>query len=153
MAEMIYSPDDISQAKNATVFMAGSIDMGKAVDWQQQMFKKTKNLNITYLNPRRPDWDSSWKEEIENEKFSEQVNWELDSLDACDTIVLYFSKESQAPISLLELGLNAGSGKMLVCCPKGYWKKGNVDIVCQRNDIPVFESMDEIIGVLKLTYG
>ncbi len=153
MAEMIYAPDDVGQAKSATIFMAGSIDMGKAVEWQQQMFKKTKDLNVTYLNPRRTDWDSSWKEEIENEKFSEQVNWELDSLDACDTIVLYFSKESKAPISLLELGLNAGSGKMLVCCPKGYWKKGNVDIVCQRNDIPVFESMDEIIGVLKLTYG
>jgi hypothetical protein len=153
MAEMIYAPDDISQAKTATVFMAGSIDMGKAVDWQQQMFKKTKDLNITYLNPRRPDWDSSWKQEIENEEFSKQVNWELDSLDVCDTIVLYFSKESQAPISLLELGLNAGSGKVLVCCPKGYWKKGNVDIVCKRNDIPVFESMDEIVGVLKLTYA
>ena len=55
MAEMIYAPEDISQAKSATVFMAGSIDMGKAVDWQQQMFKKTKGLNITYLNPRRVD--------------------------------------------------------------------------------------------------
>ncbi len=135
---MIYAPEDISQAKSATVFMAGSIDMGKAVDWQQAMLKKTKGLNITYLNPRRPDWDSSCKEEIENEKFSEQVNWELDSLDTCDTIVLYFTKDSKAPISLLELGLNAGSGKMLVCCPKGYWKKGNVDIVCKRNDIQFF---------------
>ena len=36
---------------------------------------------------------------------------------------------ARAPITLLELGLFARSGKLIVCCPDGYWRKGNIEVV------------------------
>ena len=82
---------------------------------------------------------------MHNPHFKEQVNWELDALEQADWIIFYFDKHTKSPITLLELGLFATSKKLLVCCPEGYWKKGNVDIVCQRNQIPQVKDLDAII--------
>jgi hypothetical protein len=132
-----------------TIFLAGSIEMGKAEDWQSQMqqlfIKKNK---VTLLNPRREEWDSSWNQDIENPQFYQQVNWELNALEKSDLIFMYFAPGTQSPISLLELGLFAHTGKMVVCCPKGFWRKGNVDIVCDRYGIPVFSDLIAAQGEL-----
>ena len=135
---------------DTTVFLAGSIEMGKAEDWQAvlpELFKDRDKL--TFLNPRRDDWDSSWEQKESNPQFSKQVNWEMNMLDECDIIFMYFSPETKSPISLLELGLYAKSGKMIVCCPDEFWRKGNVDIVCSRYAIPVYNTLDAAIGRLR----
>jgi hypothetical protein len=62
---------------------------------------------------------------------------------------MYFSPETQSPISLLELGRFADRRNMVVCCPKGFWRKGNVDILCTRENIPLFEDLQSAIGALK----
>lgn len=124
--------------------------MGKAEDWQSvipELFKDREKL--TFLNPRRDDWDSSWEQKESNLQFSQQVNWEMDMLDVCDIIFMYFSPETKSPISLLELGLYADSQKMIVCCPNEFWRKGNVDIVCSRYNIPVYNTLDAAIGRLR----
>jgi hypothetical protein len=114
------------------IFLAGSIEMGAAVDWQSQLTEKLSSLPGTIFNPRRDDWDSSWTQSIENDKFVEQVQWELDGLEAADLICLYFDPATKSPITLLELGLYARSKKVILCCPEGFWRKGNVDIVARR---------------------
>jgi hypothetical protein len=58
---------------------------------------------------------------------------------------MYFQPEGKAPISLLELGLYAKGGKMVVCCPKGYWRRGNVQIVCQRYGVLLVETLGELV--------
>lgn len=127
-----------------SIFLAGSIEMGVAEYWQARFVNNVKDAlkdleeYITFLNPRRDDWDSSWTQELNNAQFYDQVTWELDHLDKADIIALYFDPNTKSPISLLELGLYADSGKLIVCCPDGFWRKGNVDIVCQRYGIPVF---------------
>jgi hypothetical protein len=131
------------------IFLAGSIEMGTAEDWQKEIVSKFKNWDVLFFNPRRDDWDSSWKQEIGNEQFNHQVSWELNRLDECDFILMYFSPETKSPISLLELGLYAKSGKMIICCPKGFWRKGNVDMVCTRLSIPLYEDLDDAIEALK----
>jgi hypothetical protein len=62
---------------------------------------------------------------------------------------MYFSPETKSPISLLELGLHAESSRMVVCCPPGFWRKGNVDIVCTRYNIPLFNDMESAINGLR----
>ena len=57
-------------------------------------------------------------------------------------IVMYFDPTTKSPISLLELGLHASSGKLTVCCPEGFWRKGNVDIVCKRYGVPMVKSLE-----------
>jgi hypothetical protein len=59
---------------------------------------------------------------------------------------MYFSPETKSPISLLELGLYANSGKLVVYCPEGFWRKGNVDIVCEKYFIPNFDNWDKLIN-------
>lgn len=139
-----------SIAKNHTrkqaIFLAGSIEMGKAEDWQKAVETYFESLDdYTILNPRREDWDSSWEQNFENPQFYQQVNWELTGLERADTIIMYLCPDTKAPVSLLELGLFAASGKLLVCCPPGYWRKGNVDIVCERYSIPLFENINELL--------
>lgn len=58
-------------------------------------------------------------------------------------VVVYFHPATQAPIILLELGLCAHKpGKAIVFCPEGYWKRGNVQMVCEKFDIEMVESME-----------
>lgn len=132
------------------IFLAGSIEMGKAEDWQSKVTKALEDTEYTILNPRRDDWDSSWKQDISNPQFYEQVTWELEALDMADVIIMHFVPDTMSPISLLELGLHANSGKLLVSCPEGFWRRGNVEIVCETYGIPFFSSIDELINSLFL---
>lgn len=58
---------------------------------------------------------------------------------------MYFAPSTRAPITLLELGLFAQSGKLLVCCPEGYWRRGNVEVVCARYGIPMVADLAALI--------
>jgi hypothetical protein len=100
------------------------------------------------FNPRRDDWDSSWTQEFENPQFYQQVSWELNALSQSDLIIMYFAPGTQSPISLLEMGLYANSGKLHVVCPDGFWRKGNVEIVCNHYNIPLTNTIDELIEKL-----
>jgi hypothetical protein len=122
------------------VFLAGSIEMGSASPWQQEVVELFKE-NVVFYNPRRDDWDSSWHHD--SDQFNQQVNWELDFLENTDIILMYFDPATKSPISLLELGLFARSHKLIVCCPDGFWRQGNVRIVCQRFGIPFFTNKEE----------
>lgn len=137
---------------NTSIFLAGSIEMGSAENWQGKIEDILNNhiieREITILNPRRDDWDSSWKQEQTNIQFNNQVNWEMNMLNNSTIIFMYLSPETKSPISLMELGLHAQSGKMIVCCPNGFWRKGNVDIVCTRYNIPLFNDFYEAVGAL-----
>jgi len=126
----------------AKVFLAGSIEMGKADNWQSRLTNSLKDRDGLILNPRRDDWDSCWVQTIENPQFREQVEWELRAMEDATHIVMYFDPTTKSPISLLELGLHANSGKLTVCCPEGFWRKGNVDIVCKRYGVPMVNSLE-----------
>jgi hypothetical protein len=143
MAQIVKAPGRYPTDK-FTVFLAGAIDMGEAEDWQAKVSKALSDLDVVVLNPRRDDWDSSWKQEKTDPQFSEQVNWELDGLEAADMIFVVFTKDSKAPITFMELGLHADD-PVMVCCPTGFYRKGNVDIVCERKGIHVYEDLDEMI--------
>lgn len=151
--KVIYPTNKI-ETDGIKVFLAGTIEMGNSIDWQQKiiddLYESYQDKEITILNPRRKDWDSSWLQTIENEQFNEQVNWELDALDVSNFIIMFFDKKSKSPISMLELGLYADSKKMLVCCEEGFWRKGNIDIVCKRKGIPTFETIENLIAELKV---
>jgi len=140
-------PDDTNKI---ILFLAGSIEMGKAVNWQDKvvgLLKKRDNLII--LNPRRDNWDSSWKQDIKNKQFREQVEWELNAQEDADYILMYFDPNTKSPISLLELGLFAKSCKIIVVCPDGFWKKGNVDVVCKFYHISVRKTIEAAVNLIK----
>lgn len=132
-----------------SVFLAGSIEMGKAENWQVRVGNYFTRENWDVFNPRRDDWDSSWTQEFENPQFFQQVTWELNALEQCDLIIMYFDPSTKSPISLLELGLFAHSGKIKVICPDGFWRKGNVEVVCNYYNIPFYNNFDTLLLDLK----
>jgi hypothetical protein len=146
----IKSPNSFIGTKK-TAFLGGSIEMGTAENWQARLVNDFENTNITFLNPRRDDWDSNWKQEASNPQFHEQVTWELDALEFSELIIFYFDPNTKSPITLMELGLFAASEKVIVCCPDGFWRKGNVEIVCQRNNIPMVNTFDELVKKIRST--
>jgi len=151
--EVIKAPHSIAKNYNRRgkrIFLAGTIEMGNSEDWQSQVEEALINTGYTLLNPRRDEWDSSWEQKIENPQFYQQVNWELDALDKSEIIIMNLLPDSKSPISLLELGLYANSGKLLVCCPEGFWRKGNVEVVCERYDIPLYDNLEELLNTLTL---
>ncbi len=136
--------------KQFTVFMAGSIEKGVAETWHMKMEKAFADSNsVVLLNPRREDWDDTWREEKSDPKFYAQVKWELQGLESSDLVVVYFDKEAKSPITLLEFGLYARSGKAVVCCQEGFWKKGNIDIVCEQCNIKQVSTIEELIELVK----
>ncbi|MCB9135208.1 MAG: nucleoside 2-deoxyribosyltransferase domain-containing protein [Anaerolineales bacterium] len=128
-----------------SIFLAGSIEMGTAEDWQARIAASLTAFDVLIFNPRRENWDASWEQTKDNPLFREQVEWELAALERANLIVMYLVPETKSPISLLELGLFGRSDKMVVCCPPGFWRKGNVDIVCERYGIEQVESLEEAI--------
>ncbi len=141
--------DDQDPDYNFTIFLAGSIDQGKAIDWQEDITNILSDYPITVFNPRRDNWNAGMIQDISNEDFRYQVEWELDRLDACDLIIMYFDENGKAPITLMELGLHATDSKMIVCCPDGYWRKGNVQVACERFGIPLHDTYKTFVQAIK----
>jgi len=137
----------VNHRRPFAVFLAGCIEMGVAEDWQAEVTRYFADLpDYTILNLRRTDWDSSWEQTFTNPNFYQQVSWELNGLDRASHIILNLLPATKSPISLLELGLYAASGKLIICCPTGFWRKGNVDIVAERYGIPVYEKLDNLLA-------
>lgn len=130
-----------------SIFLAGSIEMGAAEDWQQIVTDRLSEFDVNIVNPRRDDWDSSWEQTIEHPEFRGQVEYELNELEHANIIIVYLDPNTKSPISLLEIGLFHNPWKMVVCCPPGFWRKGNVDIVCKRYGVTMVESLDEAIDI------
>ena len=59
-----------------------------------------------------------------------------------------FLPGSQSPITLLELGLFAGSRKLRVICPVSFYRYDNVRITCQRYAVPMYETLKEAVESL-----
>jgi len=134
-----------------SVFLAGSIEMGTAELWQDKMVDALSDLTGIILNPRRDDWDATWVQDITNDAFREQVEWELHGLETVDLAMFCFDPNTKSPITLLELGLF--HKKALVCCPIGFWRKGNVDIVCRHYGVPQVETINDLIKELRHRRG
>jgi hypothetical protein len=150
MATIIKPPTPLPHTfGQQVVFLAGSIEMGAATHWQTEFEQAFQGTDVVLLNPRRDTWEASWPQQADYLPFREQVEWELAAQERADIIAMYFAPETKAPITLLELGLFARSQKLIVCCPEGYWRKGNVDVVCQRYGIPQVSRLSDLVLAVK----
>jgi hypothetical protein len=128
----VYSSLPIHDKK--IIFLAGSIEMGKAENWQEEIIEvlKESQLNIEstiVLNPRREDWDFSWNQSIKNSNFREQVEWELTGIFDANLVIFYFDANTQSPITLMELGyVTEKHEQVIVCCPNEYYRNRRIFI-------------------------
>lgn len=156
----ITPPNQIpNKGNDVKIFLAGTIDNGDSEDWQaiarKYLIRNFDKIGYTkkrllVLNPRRVEWDASWEQKFESPQFFQQVSWEIDAMEKSNLIIMNFLPESKSPISLLELGLFAKSGKMMVCCPDEFYRSGNVQIVCNKFNIPLFKTLSELLENINL---
>lgn len=157
MATLIQPPKPADEVENVvgSLFLAGSISLGKTEDWQNKVWESIKDIpSLGVLNPRRDNWNDKCEQKIDNPEFKAQVDWELDGLENVDMVVFYFDPKTESPITMIELGLLSHTftnwnPKTVVCCPNGFWRKGNVDIMCKRYGHHMVETLDDLIEEIK----
>lgn len=138
----------ILKAGTPSIFLGGSIDGGAAHNWQKDFIEYFKDYDVILLNPRRDDWDSSWKTDpIIGTPFYEQVTWELVGQENSTFNIYNFQEGSKSPITLMECGIF--HDKSLVRCPIQYEKYGNVKIVCKRYGVPIYKIFDAFLDAVK----
>ena len=144
----------IGNPKSYSIFLAGTIDNGNSYDWQKDLIDKIidlEQLNNVYLNifnPRRSNWNANpTKEDLEY-----QIKWEQEHLDKADIICMVLSDNSKSPITLLEMGLYANSGKLIVFCTNKFYRYDNVRLTCEKYLIPLVQSTktEDIYNELKM---
>lgn len=150
-----YQPPYPYNKDKYTIFLGGSIDMGNCENWQSRIINDLSNEDVILLNPRRDDFDETQVQSIKNEYFRNQVDWELEGLKNSDLIIMYLMPGTYSPISLLEIGLYTDinsiiNNKILICCPDGFWRKGNIEIICDKYRIPLYEDYESLIEEIKL---
>jgi hypothetical protein len=141
--QLFTAPDRIPTISNdPTVFLAGSIDDGAAVDWQSHVIDRLKKEKVTLYNPRRANWvKNPTKFEL-----NEQIYWELNALDAADGILFYFAPGSISPVTMLELGLYINRPGTVICCPEEFWRSTNIQVTCRKHGKQVFTDLDLAIA-------
>lgn len=145
MATVIVAPEQYvypDWEHDHKVFLAGAIDMGKAVDWQSWVIKRLKDEpHIALFNPRRA---TAFTPEME----TEQILWEIKFLELVDTIFMWYPAESKAPISILETGLYLKSGKLLLGVEDGWHKKRTLEVYADHTGTSFYHDLPSMIEAL-----
>jgi len=129
------------------VFLAGTIDLGASVDWQRSFVRHIDagtDAAVTVLNPRRDTRFGT--PTLDNPEFVKQVTWEMDALELADIVVVCLLGTSKSPVSLMELGLHARSGKLVVFCADDFYRFGNVAAVCARYNVTQVATYEELLS-------
>lgn len=142
-AQITVAPEPFSSDDDMlSVYLAGAIDMGAAVDWQAYVIKRLSDTPIRILNPRR---DTPFTPDM----LDEQIRWELDAMDRADWILMWFPKDSKAPVALFESGLFwADETKFIVGAEQGFYRRRNLELTANHIMRPLYASIEELLTVL-----
>ena len=128
-----------------SVFLAGSIEQGEAINWQPATANSFIEKGFVVFNPRRKDWDASRKQEFVDPYMYQQIGWEDNAMNMADHILIYLQPKTLSPIALFEFGKHLTSGKVIMVCPEGFWRKPNVDFECAKYNVPQFDRLTDAI--------
>jgi len=131
-----------------TLFLAGSIEMGTAEDWQQKACDYFESEDIIIYNPRRGDWDASWNASPYNKHLEDQIKWEHKHIMEADCVLFNFDPATKSPVTMMELGMMVSfhdTERIVVCCPPKFWRYLNVKTFCDLHDIYWTDSFDNAL--------
>jgi hypothetical protein len=135
MTRVITAPEPIGDL-GFKVYLAGAIDMGKAINWQAYIIQSLSLYDgLVLLNPRR--------DKFTDDTLDEQITWELHAMDTANLILMWFPKEAKAPISFFETGLYMGSGKLVLGAEHGFYRRRNLEMTSERYSVPLWSTLEE----------
>lgn len=129
----VYTAPDLLPAdepQTYTVFLAGGIT--GCWEWQTEAIRLFSSMSdrlppgvtLNLLNPRRENFPKD-----DPDAAKEQIWWEQRAIEAADTVLFWFTKDTVQPIVLLELGRvmeRAAYSQMAVGVEKGYVREQDV---------------------------
>jgi hypothetical protein len=122
------------------VFLAGGVT--RCPDWQRDFAAKLSASSLTFINPRRKQWD------VNNKSLEvEQIEWEHRHLLRAHAILFWFPSETLCPITLYELGSwNFRPKKLFIGCHPEYKRIRDVKIQTrlERPKQVVVTSLDDL---------
>ncbi|KAH7129931.1 hypothetical protein B0J13DRAFT_563553 [Dactylonectria estremocensis] len=148
-AQIVRAPARPHQTHRLSIFLAGTTSATGEPDWRDELSKSLADQPVTIFNPKRDDWDSTWREDFSDKRWADQIQWELDMQDAASVIVVLFHRATAAPVSLAEMGMASRTGKLVACALDGYYKRGYVEAVCRKYKAPFVSTEDELRRVVK----
>lgn len=149
-------PYTVAASQKPSVFLAGSIEMGRARLWQDEVVKELSKLDVTVFNPRRKQWDWGLDPTTVTPALDEQVRWEQEYMELADIVLFMFLGNTQSAISLLEYGKCYGEDKStIVIVEPEFYRRGNLVIMQNMIQEPTYSSLEEalpsLIGALTHT--
>ncbi|TDS15165.1 nucleoside 2-deoxyribosyltransferase-like protein [Maribacter caenipelagi] len=135
----MYTPNDIlpiNKRNQRSIFLAGSMDPKQEGSWRTKAIAEFRAMDI--FDPTNMNHDN-----LNSEQMKHHVTWELDALELSDIILLNFLPNAQSPISLVELGMYVTSNKLIVICPKEFYKSGYIHTLCEKYNTPIFNNITE----------
>jgi hypothetical protein len=140
-----YNPD------RPSVFLAGSIEQGKAEDWQVKVAQEIDSDQVIVYNPRRDRWT-----ELDQKQLDDQIMWEQRYLFKSSFGFFYFAPDTTSVVSMLELGQvlestrysGEASYQFIAVHPK-YFRRENIKFTCGKYGVAVFDSVDMATYFLK----
>ncbi|KID93193.1 hypothetical protein MGU_00782 [Metarhizium guizhouense ARSEF 977] len=148
-ATVIQAPGWPDHMVKPLIFLAGTTTPTADGDWRQKLVNRLSQDPVTFLDPTNKNWDSTWTEDFSDTRWTRQIRWELDLQEQADIVVVFFHESTLAPVSLLELGMHARSGKAIACAMPGYAKRGNVQAACGMYDGEFVTSEEELAQAVK----
>ncbi|KKN27196.1 hypothetical protein LCGC14_0867160 [marine sediment metagenome] len=137
MAKVITAVEPL-ELQEFSIFLAGAIDMGNAVDWQSYVIDELSEYDdLVIVNPRRPNFTA--------DTLDEQIHWELKALEDVDLVFMWFPKSAKAPISFLETGLYLKSNKIVIGAEDEFYRQRNLEITSERYGTPLFNNLNVMI--------
>ena len=107
-------------------------------DWQSKFTTKLEDLRVDVFCPRYP---SSHTVPAPDGLFE----WEIDHMSIANVIAFNFISNEDCSSALIALGMYARTDRIIVCCDDEFYKKGDIDALCDREDIPQVDSLDLLI--------
>lgn len=127
------------------IFLAGSMGPDEnGITWRDRFSEELKDV-YDFLDPTCHNHDSLNEEGMKN-----HILWELNAMELADVIVLRFLPDAESPISLVELGLYTFTNKLIVVCPKEFYKYRYVRVLCEKYKTPFFSNLEDVITFLNI---
>ena len=140
---IVTSKEKLPNKERAYLFLAGSMNNNSTNNWRNKIIKILGN-SFNYLDPTNSNHDK-----LDKQQMKTHVEWELNAMEMADIILLNFLPKALSPISLVELGMYVASKKLIVVCPKEFYKSSYVNTLCEKYNTPIFLKMDDAINLIK----
>lgn len=142
---MLFTSEEDLPIKDNTkqyIFLEGSMEVNSSNNWRKQVITKLNNKYFIF-DPTNNNHDN-----LNQKDMKSHIKWELGALNLADKIILNFLPDALSPISLVELGLYVSTTKLVVVCPKKFYKSRYVYTLCKTYNTPVFKEIDRALHLL-----